>query len=192
MLLLVAHPFVRSLEALALSMGISEYVFIQWVAPFLSEFPEFLSSVRWANSGRHAPMALMNVVSSNINQWTVLAGMIPLVYSLSLGRVAAVPFDALHRHEILLTVLQSLLGMILLVNMRYSWWEAAVVFALWFVQFVRPSLRQEVVTAYLVAIGFGVAQTLVGARSLEAFRAFGRQWKGRVSRGGAAGATDAR
>jgi len=27
-----------------------------------------------------APMALMNMVSSNINQWTVLAAMIPLVY----------------------------------------------------------------------------------------------------------------
>jgi cation:H+ antiporter len=185
-LVLVAHPFVNSLGALALSMGISEYVFIQWVAPFLSEFPEFLSSFRWANTGNRAPMALMNVVSSNINQWTVLAGMIPVVYSLSLGHLAAVPFDAVHRHEILLTLLQSLMGMLLLVNMRYTWWEAAMLFVLWFVQFVRPGLRQEVVTAYLVAIGVGVVQAALGRRSLEAFSLFARQWRARVA--GAAGA----
>ena len=71
-------------------------------------------------------MALMNMVSSNINQWTVLAAMIPVVYSLSQGHVAAVPFDGMHRHEILLTILQSLLGMVLLLNMRYTRGEAAV------------------------------------------------------------------
>jgi cation:H+ antiporter len=42
-LYLVIHPFVDSLKALALSVGISEFVFIQWVAPFLSEFPEKVS-----------------------------------------------------------------------------------------------------------------------------------------------------
>jgi cation:H+ antiporter len=186
LLVLVAHPFVDSLEALALSMGVSEYVFIQWVAPFLSEFPEFLSSFRWSNTGRHAPMALMNVASSNINQWTVLAGMIPVVYSLSLGRLAAVPFDPLHRHEILLTLLQSVLGMVLLVNMRFAWWEAAGLFVLWFVQFVRPGLRQEVIAAYLVAIGGALLQVPLGWRTLDAFTEFGRQWRARVA--GAPGA----
>jgi cation:H+ antiporter len=146
-LYLVAHPFVDSLMALAVTVGIREYVFIQWVAPFLSEFPEFLSAFRWARTVRHAPMALMNVVSSNINQWTVLAGMIPVVYSISLGHLAAVPFDGMHRQEILLTILQSLLGMVLLMNMRYSWWEALVLFGLWFVQFCVPSLRVAVIDA---------------------------------------------
>ena len=35
-------------------------------------------------------MALMNMASSNVNQWTMLAAMIPIVYSISLGHVAAV------------------------------------------------------------------------------------------------------
>jgi len=176
----VAHPFVDSLMALAVTMGISEYVFIQWVAPFLSEFPEFLSAFRWARTVRHAPMALMNVVSSNINQWTVLAGMIPLVYSVSLGHVAAIPFDGMHRHEILLTILQSLLGMVLLMNMRYSWWEALVIFVLWFVQFCVPSLRVAVIAAYGVLIVLGLVQALLGKRTFAAFTIFRERWGSRV------------
>jgi len=176
-LYLVAHPFVDSLMSLAVTAGISEYVFIQWVAPFLSEFPEFLSSFRWAASVRHAPMALMNVVSSNINQWTVLAGMIPVAYSLSLGHLAAIPFDGMHRHEILLTILQSLLGMILLMNMRYSWWEALVIFVLWFVQFCVPSLRVKVIDAYAVLIVLGIVQAFFGKRSCEAFTVFGSRFR---------------
>jgi cation:H+ antiporter len=176
----VAHPFVDSLMALAVTVGISEYVFIQWVAPFLSEFPEFLSAFRWARTVRHAPMALMNVVSSNINQWTVLAGMIPVVYSVSLGHVAAIPFDGMHRHEILLTILQSLLGMVLLMNMRYSWWEALVVFVLWFVQFWVPSLRVQMIGVYAVLIVLGLGQALFGRRTFEAFTVFGERWRSRV------------
>jgi cation:H+ antiporter len=176
----VAHPFVDSLMALALTLGISQYVFIQWVAPFLSEFPEFLSAFRWARTVRHNSMALMNVVSSNINQWTVLAGMIPIVYSLSLGHMAAVPFDATHRHEILLTILQSVLGMILLMNMRYTWWEAAVVFVLWFVQFCVPSLRVEIIDAYVIVIVLGLLQALFGRRTFGAFTVFGQRWRSRV------------
>ena len=179
-LLLVTHPFVDSLLALALSMGISQYVFIQWVAPFLSEFPEFLSAFRWAKAVRHAPMALMNVVSSNVNQWTVLAGMIPVVYSVSLGHVAGIPFDGMHRQEILLTILQSLLGMVLLMNMRYSWWEALVLFGLWFVQFCVPSLRVAVIDVYAVLIVLGIGQAFFGRRRFEAFTVFGERWRQRV------------
>ena len=181
-LFFVAHPFVDSLMSLALTLGISEYVFIQWVAPFLSEFPEFLSAFRWSKTVRHAPMALMNVVSSNINQWTVLAAMIPVVYSFSLGHVAAIPFDAMHLQEILLTILQSLLGMILLMNMRYSWYEALVIFVLWFVQFVIPHLREALIYVYAACIAIGIGQVLFQRRSLEAFTAFAHHWRSRVKR----------
>jgi cation:H+ antiporter len=174
-LFLVTHPFVDSLMSLALAAGISEYVFIQWVAPFLSEFPEFLSAFRWARTVRHAPMALMNVVSSNINQWTVLAAMIPVVYSFSLGHVAAIPFDSQHREEILLTVLQSLLGMVLLLNMRYSASEAAAIFFLWFVQFLVPSSRAAMIYVYAAFILAGVVQIFTRRRTVNAFAAFSRQ-----------------
>ncbi len=178
----VTHPFVDSLKALALTVGISEFVFIQWVAPFLSEFPEKVSAFKWASTVREAPMALMNMVSSNINQWTVLAAMIPIVYSLSVGRLMAIPLDGMHRDEVLLTILQSLLGMVLLVNMRYSAIEAAVIFVLWLTQFAVPSLRREIMFVYGVLIAVGVVEFWRGWRGLEAVWAFGRQWRAHVRR----------
>jgi cation:H+ antiporter len=178
----VTHPFVDSLKSLALSAGISEFVFIQWVAPFLSEFPEKVSAFKWASTVRQAPMALMNLVSSNINQWTVLAGMIPLVYSLSAGAVMAVTFDGMHRLEILLTILQSLLGLLLLLNMRYSAGEALILFVLWLVQFVVPSIREAIAWAYGALILGALVQLPVRHRSLEALQAFSRQWRASPAR----------
>lgn len=146
----VAHPFVESLRALAVTIRVSEFFFVQWVAPFLSEFPEKTSAFYWARKTRGAPMALMNMVSSNINQWTVLAAMIPAVYAAGLGGLSPFPFDAHQRLEILLTALQSLLGFLLLCNMRFRWWEAALLFLLWFIQLIRPSLHVWVASAYAV------------------------------------------
>src|SRR5437667_1550922 len=72
--------------AVAGLLGVSQFVLVQWVAPFLSEFPEKVSAFYWARRVSRAPMALMNMVSSNINQWTVLAAMIPIVYGYSSTR----------------------------------------------------------------------------------------------------------
>jgi cation:H+ antiporter len=131
-----AHPFLVSLQAMAVSLGISTFVFIQWVAPFLSEFPEKVSAFNWARRVTSAPLALMNMVSSNINQWTMLVAMLPIAYALSLGQLGTIYFDQHQKVEILMTIGQSLLGALLLANMRFSWWEAAVLFILWLVQFV--------------------------------------------------------
>ena len=66
------------------------FVFIQWVAPFVSEFPEKVSAFYWARTVDRASMALMNMVSSNINQWTLLAAMLPIVYSISRGALSTI------------------------------------------------------------------------------------------------------
>ena len=132
----VAHPFLESMLGIAVSIGISQFVFVQWVSPFLSEFPEKVSAFYWARKVSSAPMALMNMVSSNINQWTMLVGMLPIVYAISHGSFASIPFDDHQRLEIILTIGQSVLGMVLLSNMRFSWWEALVLFVLWAAQFV--------------------------------------------------------
>jgi cation:H+ antiporter len=176
----VTHPFVDSLKAIALTAGISEFVFIQWVAPFLSEFPEKVSAFKWASTIRQAPMALMNMVSSNINQWTVLAAMIPVVYSVSRGSLSAIPFDGMHRHEIMLTILQSLLGMVLLVNMKYSAAEAGAIFVLWAAQFFVPGIREEIQWAYVALIVLGLVQVVRGQRSVCAFPVFAKHWRQRV------------
>jgi cation:H+ antiporter len=156
LLYVTAHPFLESMLALAAMFGVSQFVLVQWVAPFLSEFPEKVSAFLWARRVTHAPMALMNMVSSNINQWTVLAAMIPLVYGYShwhhTGTWAHFHFDAEQRIEIILTLLQTLLGMVVLANMKFDWFDATALFLLWVVQFFAPHLREEVSFAYALWI----------------------------------------
>ena len=137
-----AHPFLESLKALALSLGISTFVFVQWVAPFLSEFPEKVSAFNWARRITSAPLALMNMVSSNINQWTLLVAMLPIIYAISLGHTQIIIFDRHQELEILLTIAQSLLGALLLSNMRFSWWEASLLFTFWSIQFVTSGFEK--------------------------------------------------
>jgi cation:H+ antiporter len=160
-----AHPFLESMLALAGLVGVSQFVLVQWVAPFLSEFPEKVSAFYWARRVTHAPMALMNLVSSNINQWTVLAAMIPLVYGYSSLQHHGVwqdfHFDDAQRLELLLTLLQSGLAVLLLANMEFDWLDATILFVLWLVQFLRPTLREEIAVAYgiwmvILVIGFVV------------------------------------
>src|SRR5438045_4740228 len=80
LLYLTAHPFLNSMLSIATSLGVSTFVFVQWVAPFLSEFPEKLSAFYWARKVSTANVALMNMVSSNINQWSILSGFFSFFY----------------------------------------------------------------------------------------------------------------
>ena len=139
-----AHPFLESLKALAIGLGISTFVFVQWVAPFLSEFPEKVSAFNWARRVTSAPMALMNMVSSNINQWTMLAAMLPIAYALALGHMSTIDFDSHQELEVLMTIGQSLLGALFLANMKFTWWEAALLFTLWAVQFVLSGFERPI------------------------------------------------
>jgi len=145
---LTAHPFLESMLALAAALGVSQFVFVQWVAPFISEFPEKVSAFHWASRAGKAPMAMMNMMSSNINQWTVLAAMIPIAFSLARGTPAALPFDGAQRAEILLTIAQSVVAVLLLADLKFEWWDAAVLFTLWLAQFAVPSWRGPVTWVY--------------------------------------------
>jgi len=176
LLYVTAHPFLESMIAVAATLGISQFFLVQWVAPFLSEFPEFVSTFGWARRVTHAPMALMNIVSSNINQWTILAAMIPLLYGFSHMRYYGVwsdfTFDVAQRNELALTLLQTMLGVLLLANMEFDWMDATALFVLWVVQFTLPHLRAEVMVAYgiwavVLVIGF-----MVRGQALRAPRQF--------------------
>ncbi len=174
-LYLVARPFLVSMIGLATLLGVSQFVFVQWVAPFLSEFPEFTTTSYWARSRGKAGMALMNMVSSNVNQWTVLAAMIPIVYSLSLGKPSVVPL-AEHRVELLLTLLQGMLGVIILSNFTFQAYEALGLFVLWFVQFLVPHWREEVSLVYGAWLAFEIASALWRPGRLRAFVIFPTLW----------------
>jgi len=156
-----AHPFLNSMLALATTMGVSTFVFVQWVAPFLSEFPEKLSAFYWARRVRTANIALMNMVSSNINQWTLLAAMIPVIFVISSGMVRPLEFDGFQRHEILLTIVQSLLGFLLLLNLQLRFHEALLIFVLWLIQFAIPSSRHVMIYVYLAWCSIEVLRMLI-------------------------------
>ena len=135
-LYLCVHPFLDSLRALSLIAGIQGYFFIQWIAPFMSEFPEKVSAFGWAAQEGKAKMGLMNFLSSNINQMTMLVAMIPIVYCLSTGKWNSPIFlNEDQKEEVLLTATQAALCMVLLFNMKFEWWEAVGMFVLWIVQF---------------------------------------------------------
>jgi len=185
-----AEPFLHSMLRFAVYFGVSEYLFIQWVAPFLSEFPEKLSAMYWARKPEKASMALMNMVSANINQWTMLAAMIPIVYSFSVGFPTHIPFDGFQRSEILLTVAQSMLGMLLLSNMSFHIVEAGGIFLLWGLQFARPHLHTEVTVVYFAWVAYEVFVTLVVRRRLAAFGAFMRVWRTHAARARSVPATN--
>jgi cation:H+ antiporter len=168
----VAHPFLYSMLALATLLGVSNFVFVQWVAPFLSEFPEKVTAFNWARTVRKSPMALMNMVSSNINQWTVLVAMIPIVYSFSRGEVSVIHFDPHQKMEIFLTIAQSALGFLLLANMEFRWYEALGLFVLWFTQFIFPHWREEITLVYIAWIIFELGGATFGRKRLKAFAEF--------------------
>src|SRR5262245_5741548 len=186
-----AEPFLGSLLAVAAAIGVPNFVFMQWAAPFVSEFPEKVSAFYWARTIDRASMALMNMVSSNINQWTLLAAMLPIVYSMSRGEPSAITFDEQQQLEILMTLGQSLVGALFLINMELAWWEALALFLLWGVQFVlspvKPGpgiigalakgIHRYVTIAYFAWAGVEIVRLLAGRRKPEALRLFAVMWK---------------
>jgi len=155
--------------AIAVSVGISQFVFVQWVSPFLSEFPEKLSAFYWAKKVTKAPMALINFVSSSINQWTILVAMIPFIYSFGMGKITPVVFDDHQKLEILLTIVQSYLGFLFLASMEFRLYEAAALFMLWFIQFLIPGIRQEILWVYAI---WAFIETLLLVKNLKKRNAF--------------------
>lgn len=181
-----AEPFLGSLVALAGAIGIPSFVVIQWLAPIISEFPEFASTFYFARQSENASVALMNIASSNINQWTLLFAMLPIVFSLSRGSVSAIPLDMQQQRELLLTISQSLVGLIFLANMKFCWWEALTMFVLFALQFVLPALIGSAATswityAFFAWAGVSIAIMIANRRRPPAMTSFVETWRDHVS-----------
>jgi len=178
-----AEPFLGSLLALSAVLGVPNFVFIQWVAPLVSEFPEMASTIYFARTVERAPMALMNMVSSNINQWTLLVAMLPIVLSVSMGGPTAIHFDEQQKLELLMTLGQALVGMMFLMNMELAWWEATMLLLLFFVPFLHPAAAKMVTAAYFLWAGVELIRMIFGRGKLTAFVKFGETWRAHVTRG---------
>ncbi len=174
-ILTAAEPFIDSIVEVAILSGISAFFLAQWLAPVLSEFPESTSAFYYATSEKLAPMGIGNLVSSKVNQWSLLIGTIPLVYSLSVGHLAFIPLTPLQREEILLTGAQSLFGVVALMKLRFTLVDAVLLFVLWLLQFIFPEIRIEVTVIYLVLAL--IEMIYYRKENYKLFRAFAEAWK---------------
>ena len=177
---LSAEPFLASLLALSVLAGVPDFVFVQWIAPLVSEFPEMLSTLYWARRSDRAPMALMNMVSSNINQWTLLAAMLPIVYSMSLGAITPITFDVKQEMELWLTLGQATIALVFLLNMELMWWEAATLAVLFAIPFFDSAVEPVVTWIYFGWAGVEVVRMVAGRRKPQAFPLFVKVWKNHI------------
>jgi cation:H+ antiporter len=136
----------------------------------------------------------MNLVSSNINQWTLLVAMLPVVFSFSVGSASSLPLDGQQKLEVLMTIGQQLVGMLFLVNMELAWWEAASLFVLWLVQFFFSAINPDIpfwgmlgghvhrwiTIAYFAWAAWELVRLLLGQRKPVAFTEFAKMWRQHV------------
>jgi len=135
-----AETFSEGLVATGRQFGIDEFLLVQWLAPIASEAPEFIVAIMFALRGLGG-LALGSLISSKLNQWTLLVGMIPGVYGVSSGSLASpIPLSGLQMHEVLLTAAQSLLAVGLLAGLRLSIRGAMLLFVLFLGQFLAPAM----------------------------------------------------
>jgi cation:H+ antiporter len=160
-ILISAEPFADSLVKTGEQFGIDTFLLVQWVAPLASEAPELLVAGLFAwrlntNAGLGA------LVSSKVNQWTLLVGTLPLVFSISAGALSGLPIDALQREELFLTAAQSIFAVAVLTNRSISVREALALLGLFVTQFVLGGVLPDGLRA-VERIGIGILYLVLAA-----------------------------
>jgi cation:H+ antiporter len=183
------EPFAHGLEELGESVGVPSFFMIQWIAPLASESPELIVVTYLVNKAR-STAGFNALISSKLNQWTLLIGTLVVVYSLALGRYGALPFDQKQSGEIWLTAAQSFFALSLLVDFEISVREAVALLVLFLSQVVLEFLliRGVVelgVTDYQLLLVFSGIYVVLGvalfAARRNALRRLVRQSAGTVS-----------
>ncbi|HEY6986914.1 MAG TPA: hypothetical protein VH369_00945 [Bryobacteraceae bacterium] len=182
----VAEPFLGSIIAVATALGIPTFIVIQWFAPVISEFPELASSFYFARQPGKASVGFMNIASSNINQWTLLVAMLPVVFSISAGSITGFSLDPQQQDELLLTIAQSVAALMLLLNMEIGWWEALLMLILFAAQFVVPAFlgepsRRFVTLAFFIWIAIELIRIAVRRQLPPALASFAETWRTQVA-----------
>ena len=181
---LVTDAFVESIRTIADSFLIgllgSGAVFfsIQWIAPVLSEFPEKVTAFNWARTIRLAPTALLNFISSAVNELTALVALVPIVFVISSGTIGGVPVGQ-HDVEIFLTMAQSLYACSALLDLEFNASNAIILFVLWVVSTAIVEIRLVVGIVFLI---LAVAEVIVQRKKIVVFSAF-RETMAKVFRG---------
>jgi cation:H+ antiporter len=130
-----AEHFAQSLVDTGDQLGVDKFVLVQWVAPLASESPELLVACLYAWRLK-ASDSLGALLSSKVNQWTLLVGTIPVVFALSATTTDGLPLDTQQRFELLLTAAQSVFAVSILMNLCLTVSGAVTLLVLFAVQFI--------------------------------------------------------
>jgi cation:H+ antiporter len=160
-ILLSAEPFAESLIETGEELGVSTFLLVQWLAPLASESPELIVAALFAwrlntNAG------LGTLVSSKVNQWTLLVGSLPLVFVVAGGASSGLPIDDLQREELFLTAAQSAFAVAVLASRGISVREAAALLGLFVAQFVLGGVLPADIRHW-ERIGVGIAYLVLAA-----------------------------
>jgi cation:H+ antiporter len=161
-ILACAEHFATALVDTGKTFGISEFFLVQWLAPLASEAPELLVAGLYAwrlntNAG------LGTLVSSKVNQWTLLVGTLPIAFAITSGSLHGLPIIARQREEVLLTAAQSLFAVATLCNLSMSLREAWFLFGLFWAQFLTGAFIPGHLHG-VELVSFSVAYLLLAAR----------------------------
>lgn len=141
-ILVSAEHFAEALVETGAEFGIDEFLLVQWLAPLASEAPELLIAGLFAWR-LNTNAALGALVSSKVNQWTLLVGSLPIVFAISSGTMHGLPLDSLQREELFLTAAQSAFAVAVLANRSLSVKEAWALLGLFLSQFVLGAILPE-------------------------------------------------
>jgi cation:H+ antiporter len=132
-ILICAEPFANSLIDAGTELGIDQFLLVQWLAPLASEAPEFIIAILFAARGK-GTAAIATLISSKVNQWTLLVGSLPIAY-LAGGGGTSLVLDSRQVEEMLLTATQTMMGVALILALRFHKWSAWALLGLFIVQF---------------------------------------------------------
>jgi cation:H+ antiporter len=152
-ILLCAEPFAESLVHTGEELGISTFLLVKWVAPLASEAPELLVAGLFAWRLRTSD-ALGALVSSKVNQWTLLVGTLPIVFAISSASLNGLPLGGQQQEELFVTAAQSVLAVAILASLSISVTEALVLLGLFIAQFVSSlAVPESLHTEARIAVG---------------------------------------
>ena len=152
---IAAEPFAESLVHTGAHLGVDEFLLVQWLAPLASESPEFVVASILVTRGAMAK-GMQTLVSSKVNQWTVLVGTLPVVMSISAGFPSALPMDERQTEEVLLTAAQSIFGVAVLADLVLTRGQGLMLAVLFIGQFFIPDTHGRNILAVCYLIGAGV------------------------------------
>ena len=105
-ILVAAEPFVDGLVETGEKLGIDEFLLIQWVAPLASESPEIIVALLFSLRA-NATAGITTLISSQVNQLTLLIGSMVVVFSISAGGLLSFPLNDRQSVEFFLTAMVS-------------------------------------------------------------------------------------